>query len=149
MLQPLDGTKKFAAGLPLFAVMAAVVERGRIVARVIHDPVTRTSATAAQGGGARIRRDGTVGARLRAADPAPVSEMEAVAGTQFLPESMRSVVATNLSALGGYTWSRCAGHKYRMAAAGHCHLLSYNRWMRPIVGIRPLSIPASRHARTL
>ncbi|WP_433291204.1 inositol monophosphatase family protein [Pseudonocardia sp. CA-142604] len=129
VLDPLDGTKNFVAGLPLFAVMAAVVERGRIVAGVIHDPVTRTSAIATEGGGAWLRRDGTAGTRLRVADPAPVNEMEAVAGTQFLPDSMRSVVTANLSALGGYTWFRCAGHEYRMAAAGHCHLLSYNRLM--------------------
>ena len=58
VLDPLDGTKNFVACLPLFAVMAAVVERGRIVAGVIHDPVTRTSAPATDGGGAWIRRDG-------------------------------------------------------------------------------------------
>jgi fructose-1,6-bisphosphatase/inositol monophosphatase family enzyme len=67
VLDPLDGTKNFVAGLPLFAVMAAVVERGRIVAGVIHDPVTHTSAIATEGGGAWIRRDGTAAAVFIAA----------------------------------------------------------------------------------
>jgi fructose-1,6-bisphosphatase/inositol monophosphatase family enzyme len=49
VLDRLDGTKNFVAGLPLFAVMAAVIERGRIVAGIIHDPVTRTSAIATGG----------------------------------------------------------------------------------------------------
>ncbi|MGP4020591.1 inositol monophosphatase family protein [Saccharopolyspora sp. 5N708] len=129
LLDPLDGTKNFVAGLPLFAVMAAVVRRGRIVAGVIHDPVTGTSAIATEGGGAWLRRDGAAAVRLRVADPVPVSEMEAVVGTQFLPEPLRGTVTANLSALASHTWFRCAGHEYRMAAAGQCHLLSYNRLM--------------------
>jgi len=58
VLDPLDGTKNFVAGLPLFAVMAAVVERGRIAAGVIHDPIPRTSVIATEGGGAWICRGG-------------------------------------------------------------------------------------------
>jgi fructose-1,6-bisphosphatase/inositol monophosphatase family enzyme len=55
VLDPLDGTKNFVSGLPLFAVMAAVIRRGRIVGGLIHDPVTRTSALAEDGAGARLR----------------------------------------------------------------------------------------------
>ena len=51
VLDPLDGTKNFVADLPLFAVMAAVVERGRIAAGVIHDPIPRTSGDRDRGWG--------------------------------------------------------------------------------------------------
>jgi fructose-1,6-bisphosphatase/inositol monophosphatase family enzyme len=53
--------------------------------------------------------------------------MEAVIGTNFLPEPLRSVVAHNLPRVALNFWLRCAAHEYRMAAAGHCHLLLYNR----------------------
>jgi fructose-1,6-bisphosphatase/inositol monophosphatase family enzyme len=129
VLDPLDGTKNFVTGLPLFAVMAAVLEKGRVVAGVIHDPVTRTSAIATAGGGAWMRRDGTPTARLRVADPLPADQMDAIAGAQFIPEHLREAVSSNLSKLGSYTWFRCAGHEYRLAAGGHVHLLSYNRLM--------------------
>ena len=39
VVDPVDGTANFAAGLPLFGVMAAAIVRGEIVAAVIHDPV--------------------------------------------------------------------------------------------------------------
>jgi hypothetical protein len=38
-------------------------------------------------------------------------------------------VNTNLSRLATTASLRCAAHEYRVAAAGHCHLLFYNRLM--------------------
>ena len=66
---------------------------------------------------------------LSVAPSAPVSEMEGVLGTNYLPEPLRSIVNRNRSRLASSTWLRCAAHEYRMAAAGHCHLLFYNRLM--------------------
>lgn len=129
VVDPLDGTKNFVSGLPLFAVMAAVMRRGHIVAGVIHDPVIRSSAVAAEGAGAWIRQNGAITTRLQVADPVPLGEMEAIAGTRFVPEPLRSQLLRNLPKLAGHTWFRCAGHEYRLAAAGHVHLLSYHRLM--------------------
>ena len=129
VVDPLDGTKNFVSGLPLFAVMAAVLREGRVVAGVIHDPLTDTSAVAEEGGGAWLRRGGVTERRLRVAAPVPLAEMDAVAGTQFVEEPLRGVLAANLDRLGSHTWLRCAGHEYRMAAAGHCHLLTYHKLM--------------------
>ena len=55
--------------------------------------------------------------------------MDAIVGTNFLPEPLRSTVNRNLPRLGMSSWLRCAAHEYRLAAAGHCHLLLYNRLM--------------------
>src|SRR5690606_6590789 len=38
-VDPIDGTANFAAGLPLFAVMAAVVRTGEPIAGIIYDPM--------------------------------------------------------------------------------------------------------------
>ena len=38
LIDPVDGTKNFASGLPLFGVMVAAVRRGEVVAGWIHDP---------------------------------------------------------------------------------------------------------------
>jgi fructose-1,6-bisphosphatase/inositol monophosphatase family enzyme len=129
VVDPLDGTKNFSSGLPLFAVMAAVMRRGRIVAGAIHDPVSRTSALAAEASGAWIRQRGAATTRLRVAEAVPLGEMEAIAGTRFVPEPWRGALTTNLTKLGGHTWFRCAGHEYRLAAAGHVHVLCYHRLM--------------------
>jgi len=39
VLGPLDGTKNFASGLPLFGIMIAATVQGEIVLAAIHDPV--------------------------------------------------------------------------------------------------------------
>ena len=52
VVDPVDGTANFAAGLPLFGVMAAAIVRGEIVAAVIHDPVCDDTALAIRGEGA-------------------------------------------------------------------------------------------------
>ncbi|MEN0075072.1 MAG: inositol monophosphatase family protein [Paracraurococcus sp.] len=129
LLDPLDGTKNFTAGLPLFGIMAAAVVRGEVVMAAIHDPVCRDTALALRGEGAwREAEDGRQAA-LRVAAPVPVGRMEAIIGTNFLPEPLRGTVNGNLARLGMSAWLRCAAQEYRMAAAGHCHLLFYNRLM--------------------
>ena len=49
VLDPLDGTKNFAAGVPLFGVMVAATVRGEVVLGALHDPVCRTTALALRG----------------------------------------------------------------------------------------------------
>ncbi len=51
-VDPVDGTANFAAGLPLFAVMASVVVEGETVAGIIYDPMGDDWVLAEQGGGA-------------------------------------------------------------------------------------------------
>jgi fructose-1,6-bisphosphatase/inositol monophosphatase family enzyme len=129
LIDPLDGTKNFASGLPLFGVMAGAVMHGEVVAGVIHDPVSGTTALALRDEGAWMQDRSGARERMRVAVPVPVEEMEGIAGTNFLPESLKERVAARLSRLGMTNWFRCAVHEYRLAAAGHCHFLFYNRLM--------------------
>lgn len=128
VVDPIDGTRNFVAGLPLFGVMAAAIVRGVVVAGAIHDPVCGDVALGLKGQGAWLSRDGQV-LPLRVAEPGPLARMEAIAGTHYLPEPLRTRVLTNLPQLGSATWLRCSAHEYRMAAAGFCHVLFYNRLM--------------------
>lgn len=129
IVDPLDGTKNFASGLPLFGVMAAVTVAGQVVAAAIHDPVRADTAYAIQGGGAWMESASGERTALQVAAPVPVGQMECVVGTNFLPEPLRTEVNSRLSRLGMSTWFRCAAHEYRLAAAGHVHALFYNKLM--------------------
>jgi fructose-1,6-bisphosphatase/inositol monophosphatase family enzyme len=129
VVDPVDGTKNFASGLPLFGVMAAAIRRGEIVAGVIHDPICRDFAYAVRDGGAWLEREDGTRTPLRVAPPVAVEKMEGVVGTTFLPQPLRNTVNGNLAKLATSTWLRCAAHEYRLAAAGHCHLLFYNKLM--------------------
>jgi fructose-1,6-bisphosphatase/inositol monophosphatase family enzyme len=135
IVDPIDGTKNFSSGVPLFGVMVSATVHGEVAMGVIHDPVCGDTSFAVRGAGAWRQRDaGRQGGelpaeRLRVAAPAPLERMHVVAGTNFMPEPMRSTVLRNLPKLGMNFWMRCAAHEYRMAAAGHCHALVYNKLM--------------------
>ncbi|PWC42149.1 inositol monophosphatase [Azospirillum sp. TSO22-1] len=129
VLDPLDGTKNFASGLPLFGAMVAATVRGEVVLAAIHDPVCGNTAFALRGEGAWIQAEGDARADLSVAAAVPVRDMHAIIGTNFLPEPLRTTVNGNLSRLGMSAWLRCAAHEYRMAAAGHCDVLFYNKLM--------------------
>ncbi len=129
LVDPVDGTKNFVCNLPLFGVMAAATIRGEIVGGVIYDPVCRDWAYALRGGGGWMEQEDGSRVPLRVAKPAPVSSMEGVVATGFLPEPLRATVIGNLTKLAASINLRCAAHEYRMAAAGYCHMLFYNRLM--------------------
>ena len=129
VVDPVDGTANFAAGLPLFGVMAAAIVRGEIVAAAIHDPVCDDTALAVRGGGAWSEAPDGRRTDLRVAAPVPAEQMTGNVSWRFLPEPRRGTVCANLPRLAGSWDYRCAAHEYRMACAGHCHLLFFNRLM--------------------
>ncbi len=129
VVDPVDGTANFAAGLPLFGTMAAALVRGEIVAGVVHDPVGDDSALALRGGGAWIEAADGARRDLRVAAPVPVAEMSGAAAWRHMPEAMRVTLCRNLPRVAASFDLRCAAHQYRLAAGGHCHYLIYNRMM--------------------
>ena len=127
IVDPIDGTRNFVSGLPLFGVMLAATVNGEVVLSAVHEPVREDTAFALRGEGAWIRRKDGLTVDLRVAEPVPLSDMEAMVCTSFLPEPLKTVVNGNLSRVGLVSNLRCAAHEYRLAAAGHCHLLFYNK----------------------
>lgn len=128
VVDPIDGTFNYQAGVPLFGSMVAAIEQGEITASVIHDPVSSDTACALAGGGAWIEGQGRrIG--LHVAAPVPLDCVSGFASWMFLREPVRSRVMAGLARVSG-AWSyRCAAHEYRTVAAGHCHFLLYNRLM--------------------
>ena len=52
VLDPLDGTSNFTAGIPFFGVSLALIIRGQLHAGIVYDPVRRESFSALAGQGA-------------------------------------------------------------------------------------------------
>jgi len=129
VVDPIDGTSNYAAGLPLFGCMAAAVVRGEVAGCVIHDPVIDSSSLAVRGEGAWEKAADGVLRDVRVAPPAPVAQMTGSVSWRFLPPGLRAVVLPNLAKLAQLTDFRCAAHQYRMLAAGHCHFQMFNRLM--------------------
>lgn len=130
VVDPVDGTANFAAGVPLFGCMVAAVSKGEVVGGWIHDPLGDDTAIALRGEGAWIADgEGRHMADLRVAAPAPVDRMVAAVSWMYLPEPLRGRVTARLPRLAATVGFRCAAHEYRLAAGGHAHALLFNRLM--------------------
>lgn len=130
IVDPVDGTQNFAAGLPLFGCMAAAVVRGEVVAAWIHDPMGDDTAMALRGEGAWVEDgQGQRVADLRVAAPVAVDKMIAAISWGWMAEPLKSRVTARLPRLAACIGLRCAAHEYRLAAGGHVHALIYNKLM--------------------
>ncbi|MGN6582028.1 MAG: inositol monophosphatase family protein [Bordetella sp.] len=126
VVDPIDGTRNYVMGLPLFGMMIAACHRGEVIASVIYDPVCRDAAIAVRGEGAWMAREDGAMTPLAVAKAAPLHDMECMIDNRSLPESLRDMANSRLSTFARNTSLHCAAHEYRMAVSGHCHILLYN-----------------------
>ncbi len=124
LIDPVDGTANFAAGLPLFAVMVAYAVHGEIVASWIYDPTTDRMAVATKGGGAWLN-----GVRLAVADAAEAGSMSGSLSIRFGNRHLVRRIAGRSNMVGSVFSFRCAGHEYLALASGRAHFALYHRLM--------------------
>lgn len=117
IIDPVDGTRNFAHGRPLFCVIVALVWRRRTMMGWIHDPLSGRTVTAAQGEGAW-----NGGERLRVADEAPLSAMRGSVGCRKRERLQQAVQ--------GLLRQGSAGHDYLALAEARMHF-AYFRRLRP------------------
>lgn len=129
VVDPIDGTANYCAGLPLFGVMVAAIVRGEVAASVIHDPVVDDTSIAVRGEGAWSESPDGTRADLRVAAPVPPAEMQGAMSWRYMERSLREAVLRNMPRVASSWDYRCAAHEYRAVAAGHWHYLMFNRLM--------------------
>jgi fructose-1,6-bisphosphatase/inositol monophosphatase family enzyme len=129
VVDPIDGTANYAAGLPLFATMASVVSKGETVAGIVYDPMGDDWMMAEKGGGAWLRRPAGEAVRLSVAAPLPLAQMVGTSSVAFMPAASRAQVLSNFDKVRMVANFRCAGHEYRTFASGHSQFLCYNKLM--------------------
>jgi fructose-1,6-bisphosphatase/inositol monophosphatase family enzyme len=132
VLDPVDGTLNFVSGVPLFAMIIAVAEHGRVIAGLIHDPVTGRSALALDRQGAWLKaRDGST-TILRTATARQVVEMHGACSAHHALEPTRRerVAAASLRMRSVFNL-RCAGHEHIQLSTGACDFLYYPGAVKP------------------
>ncbi|MFN4087423.1 MAG: inositol monophosphatase family protein [Alphaproteobacteria bacterium] len=124
VVDPLDGTGNFSAGLPIFAVIVALVVKGRVHAGWIHDPLNGRMAAAIAGEGAWID-----GRRVRVARPDDLRQMNgAVYGRPFrFSAAYRSLWGSGRGRLGQVFNPRSVGQEYLARLQGGMHFGVYTR----------------------
>jgi fructose-1,6-bisphosphatase/inositol monophosphatase family enzyme len=122
VVDPIDGTANFASGIPMFAVMVALIRRGETLAAWIHDPVKRVTATAMAGEGAWCE-----GRRLRVASGSAPDNMSGTLKMRFGNRRLARRLGARSHLVGSVFDFRCAGHEYLALSSGKAHFALYNR----------------------
>ena len=124
IVDPIDGTGNYVAGLAVFGTILAVVHRGQTVFGVLYDPVLDDWMFALRGEGAWFRRpDGTV-ARLGSCAETPA--LERAKGYVTLDDydsSAREIVRRGFDPVQSIRDIRCSCHEYRGLASGRVDFL--------------------------
>lgn len=129
VIDPVDGTANFAAGVPLFGVMVAAIRNGETIAGWIHDPMGDDTVIGLRGEGAWVQTPDGGRRDCRVAPPRPITAMVGAISWGYMPPERKRRVLPRLALLAGTLNYRCAAHEYRLAATGGAHLLVYNRLM--------------------
>lgn len=118
VVDPIDGTTNYVAGLPFFAISVAYFIGGRAVIGVVYDPATREMFSASRGGGAYMN-----GLKLPLRPPA-ANLKECVAGVDFkrIPKKLGDDLATRPPYYSQRNFG-CSTLEWAYAAAGRLDLL--------------------------
>ncbi|MBB3286178.1 MULTISPECIES: inositol monophosphatase family protein [unclassified Rhizobium] len=128
-IDPVDGTFNFAAGLPVFGTILAIVANGETIGSIIHDSVLGDTVTAMKGGGTFLRRRTGQVRRLSVARPAPLSAMTGAISWGHMDEPDRSRISANLSKTRMAFSLNCSAYEYWMVASGKCHFIGHCKLM--------------------
>jgi fructose-1,6-bisphosphatase/inositol monophosphatase family enzyme len=129
VVDPIDGTANYAAGMPLFGVMASVVHRGETVAGIIYDPMGDDWFIAEKGAGAFLVRPDGEQIKLKVADTLPLAEKVGHASLGFVPQEKKAEIFGNLAKVRIVANYRTAAHDYRAFASGNAQFLTFHKLM--------------------
>ena len=118
VLDPIDGTKSFITGKPLFGVLVALLYRGRPVLGLIDQPVLRERWLGRMG-----QRTTLNGEELRARDCSELSEAYMYATTPHMFEGWTAPAFDALRQQVRVPLYGCDCYAYGLLAAGHCDLV--------------------------
>jgi fructose-1,6-bisphosphatase/inositol monophosphatase family enzyme len=124
LVDPLDGTANFVAGMPEFSVMIALMRHGQVIASWLLDPLSGQLAIAARGEGAFID-----GERVRTATTSlPPDACLGSVLTRFLPEALKKLVEERSSRFGAILpGAKCSGTDYPAIVTGAQHFVMFWR----------------------
>ncbi|MBY3536314.1 inositol monophosphatase [Rhizobium laguerreae] len=129
VIDPVDGTFNFAAGLPVFGTMLAVTVRGETVAGIIHDPVLGDTVTAIKGAGTFLTRQDGQSTKLQVAEPASLNQMVGGMSWGHMDEPDRSRICASMAKIRMTFAFNCSAYEYWMVASGKLHFIGHTKLM--------------------
>jgi fructose-1,6-bisphosphatase/inositol monophosphatase family enzyme len=119
VIDPVDGTWNFAAGLSTFGVILAVMEHGQTVMGLLYDPVLDDWVMARKGQGAWFGRPSEPEARrLALSGGGPIETATGLVTPFNFERHLRARLAAQLTGFSRVDGYRCSCHEYRMLVQG-------------------------------
>ncbi len=124
IVDPIDGTGNYVAGLAVFGTILAVLHRGETVFGLLHDPVLDDWLVAVRGEGARFRRkDGAVTPVRLPEDACPLDRARGFVTLDDYDAGIREIVRRRFDPVQHVRDIRCSCHEYRALALGSVDFL--------------------------
>ena len=129
VIDPVDGTFNFQAGLPIFGTNLAVVAKGETIAGLIHESILGDTLVAVKGGGAHlISANGTQTHCAVAAAP-DLSEMVGTISINDIDRAERARIAGNLAKTRMAFAYNCSAYEYWLVVTGKVHFIGHHKLM--------------------
>jgi len=126
-LDPLDGTRNFACGFPVFTISLALIRHGQVELGLIYDPLRRESFSAAKGQGAWLN-----GQPLSARIETPLASALALIDFKRLPVELAQRLVTSAPypsqrsiGSGALDWCWLAAGRVQVYLHGRQHIWDY------------------------
>ncbi|HHS94641.1 MAG TPA: inositol monophosphatase [Rhodobacterales bacterium] len=124
IVDPVDGTGNFAAGLALFGVILAVVAQGQTVFGLLYDPVMDDWVLARRGGGAWFCKPDAAPRRLTGRPARPSAQAQGFVPLFLYPPERRREIALAMADMGRVGSLRCSCHEYRQVVLGQADFVT-------------------------
>ena len=124
ILDPIDGTRSFARGIPLFGTLVALEYQGENVLGVIHLPACRETIYAAKGQGAwwQVENAAPITARVSSVNALAKATLLSTAPEGFAkPDAVNALRKLESECLELRTWGDCYG--YALIATGRADIM--------------------------
>ena len=129
IIDPVDGTFNFAAGLPVFGTILAVTIKGETVAGLIHDPALGDTVVSLKGAGAFQHKRNCEPVRLKVAEPIELGRMVGAMSFSHMDEPDRSRIAGNMAKTRMTFAFNCSAYEYWMVSSGKLHFIGHEKLM--------------------
>jgi myo-inositol-1(or 4)-monophosphatase len=129
VIDPVDGTFNFTAGLPVFGTILAVVAKGETIAGLIHDPVLGDTLVATKGAGARLISHAGTETPARVIAPRALPQMVGTISINDIDRDDRIRIAGNLGKTKMAFAYNCSAYEYWLAATGKVDFIGHFKLM--------------------
>jgi fructose-1,6-bisphosphatase/inositol monophosphatase family enzyme len=124
IVDPIDGTGNYVAGLAVFGTMVSVVDKGQTVLGILYDPVLDDWMFAVRGDGAWFRRrDGTCTEVRARSDGRSLDQASGFVTLDDYDGPTREIVQKGFQEVFHIRDIRCSCHEYRLLASGSVDFL--------------------------